>query len=129
MLKKAGIVVAAAAAGLLAVSPLAFAGEGHHHGDGHGHGHSTVNVDKNAGSQGIVNVSGNSLNAPIQACNNDVPVQVLSIAQVPVKDLTGALTGAVGILGKADATSVVKADNSRHCGDNSGSVNNRAKVG
>ena len=30
MLKKAGIVVAAAAAGLLAVSPLAFAGEGGH---------------------------------------------------------------------------------------------------
>ena len=126
MLKKAGIVVAAAAAGLLAVSPLAFAGEGHHHGDGDGH--STVNVDKNAGSQGIVNVSGNSLNAPIQACNNDVPVQVLSIAQVPVKDVTGALTGAVGILGKAKADSVVKADNSRSCGDNSGSVNNKAVV-
>ena len=34
MLKKAGIVVAAAAAGLLAVSPLAFAGEG---GDNWGH--------------------------------------------------------------------------------------------
>ena len=37
MLKKAGIVVAAAAAGLLAVSPLAFAGEGHHKGDDKGH--------------------------------------------------------------------------------------------
>ncbi len=37
MLKKAGIVVAAAAAGLLAVSPLAFAGEGHHKGDDTGH--------------------------------------------------------------------------------------------
>ena len=34
MLKKAGIVVATAAAGLLAVSPLAFAGEGGHHWDG-----------------------------------------------------------------------------------------------
>ncbi len=33
MLKKAGIVVAAAAAGLLAVSPLAFAGEQGHKGD------------------------------------------------------------------------------------------------
>jgi len=38
VLKKAGIVVAAAAAGLLAVSPLAFAGEaGHHKGDDRGH--------------------------------------------------------------------------------------------
>ncbi len=37
MLKKAGIVVAAAAAGLLAVSPLAFAGDmGYHHDHGHG---------------------------------------------------------------------------------------------
>ena len=41
MLKKAGIVVAAATAGLLAVSPLAFAGEAgdHHSGHDHGHGH------------------------------------------------------------------------------------------
>jgi hypothetical protein len=37
VLKKAGIVVAAAAAGLLAVSPLAFAGEGHYKGDDKGH--------------------------------------------------------------------------------------------
>jgi hypothetical protein len=38
VLKKAGIVVAAAAAGLLAVSPLAFAGEMGDHGDkGHHH--------------------------------------------------------------------------------------------
>jgi hypothetical protein len=33
VLKKAGIVVATVAAGLLAVSPLAFAGESGHHGD------------------------------------------------------------------------------------------------
>jgi hypothetical protein len=41
VLKKAGIVVATAAAGLLAVSPLAFAGDlGHNHGDkGYHHGH------------------------------------------------------------------------------------------
>ena len=42
MLKKAGIVVATAAAGLLAVSPLAFAGDkGYHHDDHKGdHGSS-----------------------------------------------------------------------------------------
>jgi hypothetical protein len=46
MLKKAGIVVAVAAAGLVAVSPLAFATDGHeHHGHNghdrdHGHHHS-----------------------------------------------------------------------------------------
>ena len=36
MLKKAGIVVATAAAGLLAVSPLAFAGDAHKDWGGHG---------------------------------------------------------------------------------------------
>ncbi len=49
MLKKAGIIVAAAAAGLLAVSPLAFATTPHdeHHGDEHHHSHSQpVNVDQ-----------------------------------------------------------------------------------
>ena len=46
MLKKAGIVVAAAAAGLLAVSPLAFAGEaGHHKGDDKGHHHKADHKD------------------------------------------------------------------------------------
>jgi hypothetical protein len=45
MLKKAGIVVATAAAGLLAVSPLAFATGAHHDGP-HGDHHSRpVNVD------------------------------------------------------------------------------------
>jgi hypothetical protein len=38
VLKKAGIVVAAAAAGMLAMSPLAFAGDSGHDGDPH-HGH------------------------------------------------------------------------------------------
>ncbi|WP_214403276.1 hypothetical protein [Pseudonocardia lacus] len=41
MLKKAGIVVAVAIAGLVSVSPLAFATEGHDdHDRGHGHHHS-----------------------------------------------------------------------------------------
>jgi hypothetical protein len=47
MLKKAGIVVAAAAAGLLSLSPLAFATTGHDHGGHHGDhsGPRPVNVD------------------------------------------------------------------------------------
>jgi hypothetical protein len=45
VLKKAGIVVAAAAAGLLAVSPLAFAGEMGDHGD-HGHHHKAPSYSK-----------------------------------------------------------------------------------
>lgn len=44
MLKKAGIVVAIAATGLLAVSPLAFAGEGHKD-RGHEHYGHSVSID------------------------------------------------------------------------------------
>lgn len=100
VLKKAGIVVAAAAAGLLAVSPLAFAGDydgDHdpgHDGDG-GHSHHQAkqadckqdNSSKNGDTKqsGLVNVNNVSAQVPIQACDNHV----------------GILDGAVGILGSA----------------------------
>ncbi|WP_037068951.1 hypothetical protein [Pseudonocardia acaciae] len=53
MLKKAGIVVAAAAAGLLAVSPLAFADTEQH---------------------GLVNVNDTTVQVPIQACGNHIGI-------------------------------------------------------
>jgi hypothetical protein len=104
VLKKAGIVVATAAAGLLAVSPLAFAGDH----DGHGHGHGKVeDVNSVDGSnKGLINVAGNNLSAPVNACDNQVPVNVLGV-QVPLNntsvlaDLTGALGG--GLLGANDS--------------------------
>lgn len=104
MLKKAGIVVAAAAAGLLAVSPLAFAGDKGEH--GHGHGHSVTNNNTNGDeSGGFVNVADNNVNIPIQACHNQVPVNVLGV-QVPIieNDLVAELTGALGLLGGAEAS-------------------------
>lgn len=48
MLKKAGIVVASATAGLLAVSPLAFA------------------------QGGLINIDDNAVQIPVQACNNNI---------------------------------------------------------
>ena len=57
MLKKAGIVVAVAAAGLLAATPFAFA-------DGV--------LDGAHGQVGFVNVQDSAAQAPIQACNNSV---------------------------------------------------------
>ncbi|WP_084215986.1 hypothetical protein [Pseudonocardia spinosispora] len=64
MLKKAGIVVAAAAAGLLAVSPLAFA-----------HDH-----DSDGNSQkGLVNLQNTNVQVPVQACNNSVLEGVVGI--------------------------------------------------
>jgi hypothetical protein len=118
VLKKAGIVVAAAAAGLLAVSPLAFAGDKGDYDHGHGHhGSSIENENSNSeNSSGIVNVADNNVNVPIQACGNDVPVNVLGVQlnEVPVE-----LTGALGLLGSAEADSSQSVD--RSCGDNSGS--------
>ena len=54
MLKKAAIVVATAAAGVLAVSPLAFAG-------------------------GILDISDIGVQVPVQACNNSVVEGVVGI--------------------------------------------------
>jgi hypothetical protein len=123
VLKKAGIVVAAAAATLLAVSPLAFAGESHHEADKTVW--SNVNGDK---SQGLVNVVDNNVNAPLQACNNDVPVQGgVAQGQVPVKDITAALSGALAVFGTASSSVDQYTDNSRSCGDNSGSAGDAHK--
>ncbi|GAA5124501.1 hypothetical protein [Pseudonocardia adelaidensis] len=109
MLKKAGIVVATAAAGLLAVSPLAFAGDKDDH-DGHGHGHhgksKVEDVNSIDGSnEGLINVAGNNIAVPVNVCDNQVPVNVLGV-QVPLNDtnvladLTGAL--GLGLLGHND---------------------------
>ncbi|MEJ8280439.1 hypothetical protein [Pseudonocardia spirodelae] len=85
MLKKAGIVVAAGAASLVALSPLAFAGE---HGDTHikdsgntkshenyfsGNKAKAGTVEDSEGvaqenSAGLVNLSGNNVNVSPQAC-------------------------------------------------------------
>jgi len=55
VLKKAGIVVAAASAGLLAVSPLAFA------------------------QGGLISVDDDTVQVPIQACGNDIITGVIGI--------------------------------------------------
>ena len=111
VLKKAGIVVAAAAAGLLAVSPLAFAGESH----GKSWGHGDVNsFEQN--SEGLVNVSDTNVNAPLNLCNNDIPVNVgLVPIQGNLKDVTAALTGALGVFGSAEAETDIDYDSSRTC--------------
>lgn len=113
MLKKAGIVVAAAAAGLLAVSPLAFAGD---KGDDWGHrpdgDHAVNSVSDDSETVGLVNVTDNEVNVPVQACNNDVPVNVLG---VQVSDVQADLTGALGLLGEAEAEDEGGAGDVREC--------------
>lgn len=91
MLKKAGIVVATAAAGLLSVSPLAFAGDyesDDHDSDDSSHEDSAdVNCeqDNSATHEGddedgsLISISDNSIQVPIQACGNDVLSGVIGI--------------------------------------------------
>ncbi|WP_224401184.1 hypothetical protein [Pseudonocardia sp. ICBG1034] len=124
MLKKAGIIVAASAASLLAVSPLAFAGDyaGDSAKDGKHHGsHESGHIDKDA--KGLVSgLNGNNVNVPIQVCNNNIPVNVLGV-QVPVEDanLLSGVTGALGLGGKAKAVSGDSVtDQSDSCGQTSG---------
>ncbi|OLM27756.1 hypothetical protein Ae717Ps2_6123c [Pseudonocardia sp. Ae717_Ps2] len=98
MWKKTGIVVAASAASLMALSPVAMA-HGTHSGD-HGDG-----IDKSA--EGLIaGLNGNNINVPIQACNNNIPLNLVGL-QVPIEDAAAAngLTGALGILGSGTAKS------------------------
>ncbi|GAA5118278.1 hypothetical protein [Pseudonocardia adelaidensis] len=93
MLKKAGIVVATAAAGLLAVSPLAFAGDDH----GKKNIEDVNSID--GSNHGLINVAGNNLSVPANVCDNQVPVNVLGV-QVPLNstDVVARVTGALGLL-------------------------------
>ena len=99
MFKKAGIVLAVTAAGLLVASPLAFAGDygdddgghGHH---GHSRDHDGDDDDDNGGDddggnsvhvqKGLVNLQNVGVQAPIQACNNSLlsgTLGILSLGQ------------------------------------------------
>ncbi|WP_226363149.1 hypothetical protein [Pseudonocardia sp. ICBG1142] len=100
MWKKTGIVVAASAASLMALSPVAMAHTSSDRGDHGDHG-----IDKSA--EGLIaGLNGNNINVPIQACNNNIPVNLIGL-QVPIEDAAAAngLTAALGILGEANATS------------------------
>jgi hypothetical protein len=93
VLKKAGIVVATAAAGLLALSPLAFAGESHK--DWHKEDRGSATSVQN--TEGLVNVTDTNVNPALNVCDNQIPVNVLGV-QVPIND-TDALNGLTGALG------------------------------
>ncbi len=101
MLKKAGIVVATAAVGLLAVSPLAFAGTSgkDHHGYSHGEDVDVASSSIQKDSQGLIN----ALNNP----NVTVDPQVCNIDVLKVADNINALAGAVALLGFADDSDTI----------------------
>jgi hypothetical protein len=116
VLKKAGIVVAAAAVGLLAVSPLAFAGE---HKGGHRHGYDQTNTAAES-SQGLVNISDINANVPVNALNcldADVPVLGLNENVVPI-------AGALALLGTAESENITAIDDSCANAQGASSVDN-----
>jgi hypothetical protein len=94
VLKKTGIVVATAAAGLLALSPLAFAGDykgDSDNGDHYSHDDSDDSADVNCeqdnsathdegrDDKSLISLSRNSVQVPVQACGNDILSGVLGI--------------------------------------------------
>ncbi|MFP5068472.1 hypothetical protein ACLFMI_02230 [Pseudonocardia nantongensis] len=108
MLKKAGIVVAAGAASLVAMSPLAFAGEGKSIDDSF---NKTTEVQKgdnadnlaSKDSKGLVNLANNNVNVSPQTCGS--PLSGNSLVQ-------GAIGG---LFSEAENESGVKSDNSVNC--------------
>jgi hypothetical protein len=107
-MKKAGIVVAATAASLLAVSPLAFAGDKGDHGHGRG-GNSPSQVnhvdrDRDSKQAGLINVG--DVNAL-----NDLNVCPGVAASVGIGNLLGLLgTGIAGTEADADDITCVNDD-------------------
>lgn len=104
MLKKAGIVVAAGAASLVAMSPLAFAGEGKSIDDSFknqiGHNADTL---ASKDSKGLLNLSNNNVNVSPQLCGTAGNGNSL---------IQGALGG---LLSSAESKSSVDSDNSVDC--------------
>ena len=101
---RTGAALAVTAAGLLAAGPIASAGEAHdkdrgdhkddngyhkggkgHHKGHKGHHHDPdIDIDHHE-SSGVINLSDNNVQVPIQVCNNYVPINVLGV-QVPLED-------------------------------------------
>ncbi|MFP5023068.1 hypothetical protein [Pseudonocardia phyllosphaerae] len=110
MLKKAGIVAAAGAASLVAVSPLAFAGEGNDQTASH-HGHGKDQTADNASG----NVAQNNSHGLVNVADNNVQVspQLLCGNQIAGNDV---VKGALGLLkGKAKNESDNNSSNTASC--------------
>ncbi len=97
---RTGAALAVTAAGLLAAGPIASAGEAHdkdrgdhrdgkgHHKDGKGHhkGHDygdDIEVDHHE-SEGVINVSDNDVEVPVQVCHIEVPILAVLVEDITV---------------------------------------------
>lgn len=117
MLKKAGILVAATAAGLLAVSPLAFAGDKGHGDWGHGGGNADgdrqinrIDSDRESEQVGLVNVG---------------DVQVIDDANIcPAIPVAAGIGNILGILGGGTGTAANDVDDVTCVNDESNNLTN-----
>ncbi|HSK59556.1 MAG TPA: hypothetical protein VK935_10935 [Actinomycetospora sp.] len=99
-LRRAVLAGAMAGTALVATSGSALAADAESTGDPH--------------QQGLVNVGDVQTITPINACNNDVPVNALGV-QVPVEDVSGALD--LGLLGEdGDSDGAASQPESQSCG-------------
>jgi len=107
VLKKAGIVVAGSAAALLAVSPLAFAGDkgGHGHESGGREGVQVNSVDSGSTASGLIAIG------EVNALNN------LNVC--PAIPVGAAIGDILGLLGSGTATATPTADDTTCVVDNS----------
>jgi hypothetical protein len=127
VLKKAGIVVAAAAAGLLAVSPLAFAGETHH---GHHDSAKKINsVEQDHSQTGLINTSTSAdtnSSTAAQNCGNgatNTPSVALPEPPAPLAPVVAPVDAVLGVLapaptsGTADVNSQVTCEQASSAGN------------
>ena len=95
MMKKIGLALAVATAGLLAVSPLALADE--HHGSIEEDSAQLNSIDGDRSQTGLVNVGDVETNDQSQACGNDVVNTPGAVSDVS-SELLGPLEPVLGLL-------------------------------
>ncbi len=92
MLKKAGIVVAVAAAGVLSLSPLAFATDGHHDTPHHEDHHSQTHVDR---SVAYTNVERDNLSNDCEFGQQGADVDATATGGSSLLGLAGLVTSVI----------------------------------
>jgi hypothetical protein len=101
-LRRAALAGVLAGTALASTAGSAFAAESHD------------DVRGDDGSQhGVVNIDDVQPVTPVNACNNDIPVNALGV-QVPVEDVSGAL--GLGLLGEEDSDGAAAQPESQSCG-------------
>lgn len=129
--KRTGAIASGITIGLLALSPLAWAGGGDGHNGDNGQNYQESfekyvsqefsQDSENDNENELVSVDNNNVQVTGQACDNNVPVNVLGV-QVPVQDIAGILgfktKGSQGEAGNTTCTQTTPQVNAEDNDDN-----------